>query len=118
VTAGGTGPVSREDLAVTLAVRGELGPGNEPAVIGEFLERVGPAIDARVDERLARSAPAPARRSGQPFLALASVVAGVPITAISLGAGDGGATGVVATGVAWAGLAAVNAAASWGGRGH
>ena len=45
-------PVDPDDLAVTLAVRKDLGPQHDEAVIGEFLDRVGEAIDQRVDERV------------------------------------------------------------------
>jgi hypothetical protein len=109
-------PVSREDVEVSLAVARDLGPGSEPAVVEEFLARVGPAIDARVDAHVSASRRVPGDRgggsSGQPALAFASVGIGIPITAIVLGTTGGGVDGVVALAVAWAGLAAVNAAAS------
>jgi hypothetical protein len=107
------GPIQPDDLAVTLAVREELGPQHDPAVIGEFLDRVGASIDARVDERLAaRKAlpglPADRRGGGSPALGFASIGMGIPITAIALGTTNGGADGIVALIVAWAGIAAVN----------
>jgi hypothetical protein len=117
-------PVTEDDVAVSLGVARDLGPGNEAAVVTEFLDRVGPAIDARVDARVgarvdarvgaraARGQGEPSARTGQPALAFVSVLAGIPITAVSLGITDGGVDGVVATAVAWAGLAAVNAATS------
>src|SRR5882724_9029014 len=46
------GPVRPEDLEVTLAVRRDLGAGNDQAVIGEFLDRLGSAIDDQVDARV------------------------------------------------------------------
>ena len=103
-------PVSREDVEVSLAVSRELGPGSGPAVVAEFVDRVGPAIDARVDARLAQREPAPAA-PGQPALAFVSVALGVPITAISLAIPQDGATQIVAAVVAWAGLVGVNLAA-------
>lgn len=104
--------MSREDVEVSLAVARDLGPGSEVAVVAEFLERVGPAIDARVDARLSRTEP-PTAAPGQPALAFASVALGVPITGITLGTTGGGLDGVVVTALAWAGLAAVNLAAGF-----
>lgn len=103
--------MSREDVEVSLAVARELGPGSEVAVVGEFLDRVGPAIDARVDARLAHREPAPAA-PGQPALAFVSVALGIPITAISLAIPQNAATSIVATAIAWAGLVGVNLVAS------
>ena len=94
-----------DDLAVTLAVRGDLGPEHEPAVIAEFLDRVGGAIDRRVDERLAARKTERVRpeRSGPP-IAFFSLVFGIPITAISAG------HGLAAMALAWGGIAAINVA--------
>ena len=94
-----------DDLAVTLAVRGDLGPEHEPAVIGEFLDRVGTAIDQRVDERVAamRAEQPRPERSGPP-IAFFSLIFGIPITAISASAG------IAEMLVAWGGIAAINVA--------
>jgi hypothetical protein len=104
--------VSREDVEVSLAVARDLGPGSEVAVVSEFLDRVGPAIDARVDAEVdARLAEVRRDRgdgTGQPALGFVSVALGIPITAITVSSGDGG---IVATAIAWAGIAAVNLAA-------
>jgi hypothetical protein len=95
--------ISPDDLAVTLAVRHDLGPEHDPAVIGEFLDRVGAAIDQRVDARV--QAAAPARPRGQrSALPIASLGVGIPITAIASAHGVGGIV------VAWLGIAAVNVA--------
>ena len=84
-------PISAEDLAVTLAVREDLGLQHEPAVIGEFLDRVGPSIDARVDERLAASKTVAVKApdDGGTALAVCSLIFGIPITAISATATPG-----------------------------
>jgi len=96
-------PVSADDVAVTLAVRGELGPEHEPAVIAEFLDRVGGAIDQRVDARVAAAQPGKSERGGPP-LAFFSLIFGIPITAIA------GSQGLPELLVAWGGIAAVNLA--------
>lgn len=95
---------SADDLAVTLAVRQDLGPGHEPAVIGEFLDRVGHAIDERVDARLAAGRAQRPRQGGGPSLAFFSLVFGIPITAIA------SSQSLAATVVAWGGIAVVNLA--------
>ena len=96
--------ISDDDLAVTLAVREDLGPGSDPAVIAEFLDRVGSAIDQRVDERVAAMKQ---RREGGggPPIAFFSLIFGIPITAVAGGTGD--AAGIA---IAWAGIALVNVA--------
>jgi len=99
-------PITADDLAVTLAVREDMGPGHDAAVIGEFLDRVGTAIDARVDAKVAvvQSSAAVARRRGRPELGFFSLVFGIPITAISSSQGLG------AMAIAWSGIAVVNLA--------
>jgi hypothetical protein len=110
-----SGPVQPEDLAVTLAVRADLGAEHDAAVIGEFLDRVGGAIDARVDERLAArrqlpGLPAEHGDSRPHGLAFASIGMGIPITAIALSIPDGDAARIVAMLVAWGGIGLVNLA--------
>lgn len=98
--------VSPDDVAVTLAVREDLGPAHEQAVIAEFLDRIGHAVDARVEQRVTERLAA-VREKRQPpdaGLPIASLALGIPITAI---ASSQGVAGVV---VAWAGIAAVNLA--------
>ncbi|MGH3493854.1 MAG: hypothetical protein ACRDRL_31025 [Sciscionella sp.] len=105
-------PIAADDLTVTLAAREELGREHDSAVIGEFLDRVGTSIDARVDARIAardegwRPPGRRAARSG--VLPIASVVMGIPVTAIAMGTTHGGFTGLIAMIIGWGGLAAVN----------
>lgn len=106
------GPVQSEDLEVTLAVRRDLGPEHDQAVIGEFLDRVGSAIDERVDARVAArpaapSHPEPAR---QPSIALAivSILSGIGTTGIVLGVTAGSTGGIILTIIVWAAIAAIN----------
>jgi hypothetical protein len=90
--------ISADDVAVTLAVRDDLGPAHESAVIAEFLDRVGDAIDQRVQ------AIRQPRQRGASHLPAASLALGIPITAIAA------PHGVTAMVVAWAGIAVVNLA--------
>lgn len=115
VASGSQRPVSADDLAVTLAVRSDLGPGHDDAVLAEFLDRVGPAIDARAAAAVASrgqdTRPAgPDTGLRATILAGASIVAGIPITAISLGVTESETGGLLATLVAWTGIAVVNIA--------
>ena len=110
------GPVCPEDLEVTLAVRHDLGADNEPAVIAEFLDRLGSAIDDRVDARVqarisATSRPVPDRKPSI-ALAITSIVLAPAITATVLDATKGSTGGIILMIIAWAGIVAVNLAYS------
>lgn len=107
-------PEARDELASTLAARQELGPGYEEALVDGFLDRVGQAIDERVDRRLASGAPA-ARHSNNLALPLGSVALAIPITAVA--ASDlHGAAALVGVVVAWLGIVGVNVAHALGRR--
>lgn len=93
----------RDELSAAVEARRELGQELEPQVIEGFLERVGKAIDERVDERLARL-PGDGGR-GQFGLAVVSLLFGIPLTGI--GAGTTGLAGLV---VVWLGIVLVNLA--------
>lgn len=97
--------ITADDVAVTLAVREDLGPQHDPAVIAEFLDRVGAAIDARVDARAAAARGPERPADGGPPIAFFSLAFGIPITAIA-----GGQAGLGGIALAWAGIAAVNVA--------
>lgn len=107
-------PVRPEDLEVTLAVRRDLGADNEPAVIAEFLDRVGSAIDDRVDTRIqartsARTRPGPDRRPSI-ALAITSMVLAVPITGSVLTFTRGSTGGIILMIITWAAIVAINLA--------
>jgi hypothetical protein len=114
------GPIPPEDLEVTLAVRNDLGPDNDRAVIAEFLDRVGSTIDARVDARVSAliqariPAPAPRAADRRPSIALGvvSIVSAIPITAIVLGTTHASLAGIILLIVAWVAIAAANLAQS------
>jgi hypothetical protein len=108
-------PPAREDLAAAIGARRELGKEYEDAVVDSFVARLDQRIAERVDERVAErlgssasamSAPAstPAKAAGHSFiLGMASLFAGIPITALSSEAA--GSEGLF---VSWAGIAGVN----------
>jgi hypothetical protein len=101
---------TRKDLRAAVAARKELGPEYEPEIIDAFLEK----LDARAAQRTAAEASRPAPRSsnrendpGGLALAIVSVVAGIPITAIA--ATQEGAFAII---ICWGGLVGVNLARS------
>jgi hypothetical protein len=111
--------VSRQDIEAALATRRELGLQYEKEVVDSFADRVEHAIQARVDWRLTQRMHDDAlerRYAGQQLaLGIVSLGTGIPITAITLGVNDGS---ILATAIAWAGIAAVNAAHALRGRGR
>jgi hypothetical protein len=106
--------IPRDEVRAVLHARDELPSEYEPAVVEAFAERVERAIDARVDERLARLREArPPRSSGGPgtgsiVLALGSM--GLGIGATGAATGMGGSEGVVVAIVVWVAIAAINVA--------
>jgi hypothetical protein len=99
----------RKDLRAAVAARQELGPEYENEIIDSFLEK----LDARDVQRRVGSLPEPAPRRhpsretdpGGLALAIVSIVAAIPITAIA--AGMIGPFGVL---IAWIGLVSINVA--------
>jgi hypothetical protein len=114
---GSPDPIQPEDLEVTLAVRRDLGPGQDQAVINEFLDRVGAAIDARVEARVAarlgaedhaRTPTTGPRRGQAPIgLALGTIALGFLTTSITLPCTHGSVGGVLATAAAWIAIAMI-----------
>ena len=95
------GAVDREELTAAIEARRELGAELEPHVVDSFVER----IEQRLADRT-RSKPARTDDSGNTVvLAIVSVLAGIPITAIAATHG-----GIVAMIVVWAGIVLVNLA--------
>lgn len=108
--------MSPDEIRAAAEVHDELDPRYRDAVIESFLDKVGREIDARVDARLARQAPAPpAGRRGHQFsgspmgLAVASLVFGIPISAIAVAAGTHPA-GLLGLLVVWIAIAIINVA--------
>jgi hypothetical protein len=100
-----TPEVQREDLSAAVGARRELGPDSEREVVEAFLDRVGTAIDARVDQRLSEQrAPAPSR--GAVPLALGSMGIGIAATGAASGLDDGEPVAIVI----WIVIALINIA--------
>ena len=110
---------TRDDLTAAVGARRELGPDYEDAVLDGFLARLDRQMQERVDatvaERLSsgerRGEDEPARRDPGLTLGIVSVIAGIPVTAIT-----GNAEELAALIIAWGGIAAVNVAHAWGRR--
>jgi hypothetical protein len=109
-----TGP-TRDDLTAAVGARRELGPDYEDAVLDGFLDRLDRQMQERVDatvaERSRRTTPAQRERDPGLTLGIVSVIAGIPVTAITMGTEE--LAGLI---VAWGGIAAVNVAHAWGRR--
>ena len=110
---------TRDDLTAAVGARRELGPDYEDAVLESFLARLDRQMQERVDatvaERFAsgerRGEGGPVRRDPGLTLGIVSVIAGIPVTAITTGTEE-----LAALIVAWGGIAAVNVAHAWGRR--
>jgi len=111
---------ARDDLTAAIGARRELGKDYEDAVVDSFVARLDERIAERVDEQVAEriggrppaAKPAAATTEGKDnssfVVALVSLGAGIPITAIS--SEDAGVAGLL---ISWGGIAAVNLAHAW-----
>ncbi|WP_395295912.1 hypothetical protein ACF9IK_22360 [Kitasatospora hibisci] len=118
----------RRDLDATLQARKDLGKEYESELVDSFLARLDSRLDARLDSRVERRVaermedygPAPHLRHHRGFgrskLPLASLVLGIPLTAIATDGGNGGFSGLMGLVVCWAGIVGVNVAAVLGDR--
>lgn len=95
--------ITADDVAVSLAVRHDLGVQHEPAVIAEFLERVEAAIEARVDQRVEERTKK-LRSRVESDLPTISLIFGIPLTGIGA---TQGLTGMLVT---WGSLIVINIA--------
>ncbi|MEU4605980.1 hypothetical protein AB0F43_23580 [Kribbella sp. NPDC023972] len=103
----------RKDLRAAVAARQELGPEYEAEIIDSFLEKLdardaerrGQAVELRAQDQLLEAAGLKPRETDPGGLALAiiSVVAAIPLTAIA--ADMMGLDGVV---IVWLGLVGIN----------
>jgi len=100
--------VPREELEVAVRARQELSAEHEPEIVDAFLERVGKAIDARVDERVAQHEEDDdddGYDAGAIGVAIGSIALGIPVTAVA-----GNAAGLAGVIAAWIGIGFVNLA--------
>jgi hypothetical protein len=113
-----------DEIRAAAEVHSELGPGYRDAVIDSFLDKVGREIDARVDARVAagqQPAQPPAHQhqhqhrhfNGSFVVAIASLIFGIPMTAIAANAKSGAGAMVF---IVWLGIALVNVAYTVGNR--
>ena len=80
-----------DEIRAAAATHRELPPEYQNAVIESFLSKVDREIDARVDARLAGYGAGrahPARTRTPAFFVLATMVAGIPLSAIGVAAGQ------------------------------
>ena len=97
---------TRKDLQAAVAARQELGPDYEPEIIDSFLEKLDARIGAEVVRTSHPAPPAPGKDDpGGLALAIVSVGAGIPITAIAASQ-----EGTIAVIICWGGLVGVNLA--------
>jgi hypothetical protein len=104
--------LSADEVRAAAETHRELPPEYQTAVIDSFLSKVDREIDARVDARMASYGPGRFRgdRSRSPALfVLATLVFGVPLSAIAVAAGQhpAGFWGLL---VVWVGIVAINLA--------
>src|SRR4051794_40384862 len=106
----------REDLRAAGGARQELGAGDEAGIIDSFLGKLDargvPPPTGLLPEPAPRRHPSRETDPGGLALAIVSIVAAIPITAIA--AGMIGPFGVV---ICWAGLVAINFARTMARRG-
>jgi hypothetical protein len=105
------------DIEAALATRRELGARYDTELVDGFAERIERAVDRRVgDELRVRRQAGAARASAGPrqlALGIVSVVAGIPITAITLAIPEEAELSLFSLLVAWGGIGAVNVAHAW-----
>lgn len=104
--------LGHRDIEAALEARRELGARYDAELVDGFAERIERAVERRVAESSAvegrRTTGAEGARVRQFVLGIVSVVAGIPITVATTAIAGGEA--LPAVGVAWLGIAAVNAA--------
>jgi hypothetical protein len=100
----------RKDLRAAVAARQDLGAEYEPEIIDGFLDKLDQRAVARYGQAPQPVAPRPPSGKGESdpgglALAIVSVVAGIPITAIAANQ-----EGTIAVIICWGGLVGVNLA--------
>ena len=103
--------LERTEIEALLETRRELGPQYDAALVDSFADRIERAVAERTPSP--RSSEAAGKR--QLALGIVSVVAGIPVSAITLAVPDGAAS-LGALIVGWTGIVGVNAAHALQGR--
>ena len=112
--------LERTEIEAALETRRELGLRYDAELVDGFAERIERAVEKRQAEVQGsidwerRQVEAAGKR--QLALGIVSLVVGIPISAITLEAPDGGETSLVSLVVAWGGIACVNVAHALQGR--
>lgn len=106
--------IERSELEALLETRRELGLRYDAELVDGFADRIQRAVEQRYAAEVQdlgwvrHQEEAAGKR--QLALGIVSLVAGIPISAITLEAPDGGDTSLMSLIVAWSGIAAVNLA--------
>jgi hypothetical protein len=106
--------IERSESEAVLETRRELGPQYDAALVDSFADRIERAVEARVAADLAqrqsgRQADAGAGKR-QTALGIVSLVAGIPVSAITLAVPNTDEGSLLSLVVAWAGIVGVNIA--------
>ena len=106
--------IERSEAEAVLETRRELGLQYDAVLVDSFADRIERAVEARVaadlaERRSGRQADAGAGKR-QTALGIVSVVAGIPISAITLAVPNTDDGGFLSLVVAWAGIVGVNVA--------
>ena len=85
-----TSSFSADEIRAAAETHRELPPEYQTAVIDSFLSKVDREIDARVDARMASYGPARTRSGAHSpaFFVLATLIFGIPLSAIAVAAGQ------------------------------
>ena len=109
--------LGHNDIEAALATRRELGARYDAELVEGFAERIERAVERRVAEKTAlahrRGAAVAGAGARQTALGIVSVLAGIPITAITIAVPDEAELSLFSLIVTWGGLVAVNAAHAW-----
>lgn len=106
--------LERSEIEAVLETRRELGLRYDSELVDGFADRIEAEVNRRVGDQVQLQQRGHAMHaSGGPrqlALGIVSLVAGIPITAISLAVPADGATSLVSLLLAWGGIATVNVA--------
>jgi hypothetical protein len=109
--------LERTEIEALLETRRELGLRYDAELVDGFVERIERVVDQRVSDDLAQRQRADravaAAGPRQLALGIVSLVAGIPMTALSLAVPESADLSLVSLMLTWGGIASVNAAHAW-----